>query len=255
MVSDETKKQLERLLAIQNAYKPNDAVLALAATKTVVCFVGASSVGKTTLMDALSSQPGYGKTHNFTSRPPRPEDDPSRYYYFDHTDKGLGEIFDRISSRELLQYNINPYNLFVYGSAIEGYTYSVNLCDIFSSSIDGFRNLGFGKLYVFSTVTDPKSWLRRFNARFSADHTQRTARLQEAVASLTWSLAQTNPDHRWVINPEGNIAIAAQSVIDCINGTCNSAEQTEAKRLAAACLKAVQEQLVQSLLTEEQYHD
>ena len=243
MISHSTEVRLRRLLAAQPSYKPTRAVLDRAQQTTVLCFVGASSMGKTTLMEVLArSTNDYGITKNFTSRAPRSEDTAERYTYFVHSDAGLRPIFDRIKSHELLQYNIHPYSLHVYGSEIEGYPHHYNMGDIFCSSIEGFRHLGFKQLYVFSVISEANVWLRRFNKRFPPSHPQRTARLQEAVSSLTWSLDQTALDHTWIINREDACSEAATDVQRIVNG--ETIDQTEARQLAQACLQTAQHLLL-----------
>lgn len=243
-LSLETETTLRRLLTEQPTYKPVAAVLEKLQYISFSCFVGATCMGKTTLMDALVAfRPDfYGKTRNFTTRPPREDDDPRRYYYYEHTDAGLAEILAKIDAHKNLQHNINPYTLTMYGSEVGDYPHPMNVGDIFASSIDGFRQLGFGKLYIFSVVTEPEAWLARIEERFPVGHPSRQARLQEAADSLTWSLAQTAPDHAWVINPPNDIQVAVASVDSTIRGEI-SHDQPEARRLAEQCLKKVTELL------------
>lgn len=243
-LSTETEATLRRLLAEQPTYKPVPAVLEKLQHISFVCFVGATCMGKTTLMDALVALDSsrYGKTRNFTTRPPRPDDDPKRYYYFKHSDAGLAPILKRIAQHENLQHNINPYTLTMYGSEIGDYPHAYNLGDIFSSSIDGFRQLGFGELRIFSVVTRPNAWIKRIEERFPVGHPNRQARLQEAVDSLTWSLTQDSPDHAWVINPPEHIETAVTAVDSVIRGKKPS-HQDEAKQLAEECLAKVKQLL------------
>lgn len=206
----------------------------------MLCFVGASCMGKTTIIEAVQAlDPMFGITHNITSRPPRAGDG-DRYDYYAHTDEGLAPLLHQIETGQLFQYNINPFSLIVYGSTIDGYPHRYNMGDIFASSIDGFRGLGFGKLYVLSVVAKPDIWLRRLNERFPAGHPDRPARIQEAAASLGWSLAQTNPDHRWVIN-EGEARTAATDVISFVRGEKPlGSDQARARYLAVRCLRTVE---------------
>ena len=244
MLSARTKARLHKLAAEQPTYRPNTATLEQLRHILFVCFVGAGGMGKTTLMDELVQlDPSrYGKTRNFTSRPPRADDDPKRYYYYPHTDAGLAPVLARIAAHENLQYNINLFSDYIYGTEIADYPHPYNLGDIWSSSIEGLRQLGFGELHIFSIVTDPASWQQRFDSRFPPGHSLREARLKEAAQSLEWSLAQTSPDHTWVINRDGAIRDAAVSVDSTIRGEA-PAPQTEARALAEQCLKRAEELL------------
>lgn len=240
MISSDTEKLLRRLLTEQPVYKPDQSTLNKIHKITMLCFVGATSMGKTTIMQILEQQNAdFGITKNFTSRQPRTEDDPKRYTYFEHSDTGLKPILSRIASRELLQYNIHPYSLHVYGSEVEGYSHKFNMGDIFYSSIDGFRQLGFQKLYVFSVITEPEAWRARFEQRFPAGHAHRQARLAEAISSIKWSLAQNADDHIWIVNRDGDADKAARSVLNLINGIRPS--QDEARQLAEECLEKIRE--------------
>jgi len=239
MISRETEELLRRLLAEQPTYKPTRAVLEQLKHITMLSFVGASSMGKTTIMELLAKNgAGYGITKNFTSRPPRAEDTPNRYVYFEHSDAGLKPILDRITSHELLQYNIHPFSLHVYGSEIEGYPHKYNMGDIFYSSIDGFRQLGFQELHVFSVITEPAMWLARFDERFPSDSPQRQARLAEAISSLEWSLSQTATAHTWIIDRDGECEMAAADIRRVISG--QTIKQVEARKLADECLAVIQ---------------
>jgi energy-coupling factor transporter ATP-binding protein EcfA2 len=244
MISEQTEATLRRLLAEQPHYKPTATILKKLEAVHFLCFVGATCMGKTTLMDALVAYnpERYGKTRNFTSRPPREDDDPRRYYYYEHSDGGLAPVLERIATHENLQHNINPYTLIMYGSEIGDYPHPYNLGDIFSSSIDGFRQLGFGELRIFSVVTDAEHWVRRIEERFPAGHPSRQARVQEAVDSLTWSLAQKDTDHSWVISPPEHIETAVTSVDSAIRGETPH-DQAEARRLAEECLEKAKELL------------
>lgn len=240
MISRETEELLRHLLAKQPVYKPSDDVLKQLQEITMLCFVGATCMGKTTVMQLLAqTDQAYGITRNFTSRSPRVEDDASRYVYFEHSDTGLRPILDRIASRELLQYNIHPFSLHVYGSEVEGYPHRYNMGDIFYSSITGFRQLGFKKLYVFSIITEPASWQRRFEARFPEGNPHRSARLAEAIESLEWSLSQTVADHIWVINRDDACQAAVHTVQQAMSGQLG--DQTEARQLAESCLALIRE--------------
>lgn len=242
MLSKQTEQYIDGLLTTQTTYRPNPTVLNQVKRVTLVCFVGAASMGKTTIMDALVAlEPSrFGKTKSFTTRPPRADDDTRRYYYFDHTEEGLAPVFKQIQDRELLQYNIDPFSRYIYGSEITGYNHPYNLADIWSTSIEGFRQLGFGKLYICSVITEPDKWLARFNERFAPDNPLRQARLKEAVASLEWSLAQTNCDHCFIINRTSKAA-AADMTHHFIAG--DVVKQPEAREIAQRCLEQAKKEL------------
>jgi guanylate kinase len=245
MVSAHTTARLRQLLDAQPAYHPHVAITQQLQHITVIGFVGASCMGKTTVMQALVARDPtmYGEFVTFTSRSPRPGDNTDRYHYYAHTDEGLRDLLGKIERREVVQYNVNPFSMYVYGSDVTGYSHPINVGDIFASSINDFRGAGFGRIQVFSVITNPNTWLTRFNSRFPVDSPERQARLQEAVASLRWSLSQGSPDHSWVINDSNPQAIA-KTVDDCIKRALSDpATQTAAHRLAKDCLTQIQAML------------
>lgn len=239
MISHETEELLWRLLAEQPSYKPIATIRKQIADVEVICFVGASCMGKTTLMQQLvAKDSAYGEFVVFTSRQPRPEDNQARYTYYAHDDEGLHPLLERIKRREVLQYNINPFNLHVYGSEVTGYTHRYNIGDIFSSSIDGFRQIGFKKVTVISVITTPAAWRRRFDERFPVGNPHRQARLLEAASSIKWSLTQTRAEHAWVINRDGESATALDDVQNILVG--KSVQDDTARQLATDCLSLVE---------------
>lgn len=242
MISRETEERLRRLLEAQPTYVANQSVTDQIHGKSVVGFVGATCMGKTTIMQALiaSDPKTFGEFIVFTSRAPRENENQSRYTYYDHTDEGLAELLDRIEKHEVLQYNINPFSLYIYGSEATGYPHPQNLGDIFASSIEGFRQTGFGHFQAISIVTDPELWRQRLDERFPAGHPGRKARLQEAISSLEWSLAQKNSEHAWVINT-GSPERGAESVKRTLTGRID--DQAYARHLAQGCLNHAKEAL------------
>lgn len=238
MISEETEERLRRLLAAQPTYEPKQSVLAAIAQRTVVCFVGATGMGKSTIMQRLADEDSrYGQRHNFTSREPRDSDSLGSYTYYPHTDAGLAKLLDRIEHNEVLQYNINPYSLLLYGSEGDGYPFEINMGDMVPNTVDGFRNLGFKSVQVLSVVTEPGSWLERFDARFPLGDKGRDARRLEAIHNLEWSLAQTNPDHAWVINRDDELDTAVSMAKRALDG--RATHQAEARGMAEACLTTI----------------
>lgn len=243
MISSKTELLLKQLMAEQDSYTPTATVSRQIAGKTLICFVGASCMGKSTIMEgllALNSK--YGVFRTIASRDPRPDDKPGRYTYYPHTDEGLQPLLAKIQNHELLQYAVIPGSLSLRGSEASGYPYQYNLGDILSNAMPTYRKLGFGRLDVLSVVCEPATWHSRFDSRFPAGHPDRTARLQEAIASLQWSLAQTDDDHHWIINAEGKLETAVQTSNDAIL-LRHYPDQAAAQTMARQCSSLAQELL------------
>ena len=236
MISEATQRLLQKLHQLQNDYQPAPATSAELSTKTLIMIVGATCVGKNTIMQALaSSDPQFSIAGTFTSRPPRADDDPAAYTYYDHTDEGLQPILERIAEKKVVQYAVNPHSLFLYGSEPNDYSSDFAIRDVFSSAVEGFRQLGFKYTPTVTLVTQPDVWRSRFDVRFPVGHPDRTARRDEAVDSLGWSLSQSD-DHYWVENVDGQPELAANEIKAIALG--ESQGQPQARALAEACLKA-----------------
>jgi guanylate kinase len=239
-LSPATLAELDRLYAIQNSYRPSEAIAAQLAGKTILMLVGPTCAGKNTVMEAVTkADERFKVVGTFTSRDPRPSD--QNYTYYQNTDQGLQPILADIAKRRVVQYAVNRHAHLLYGSSPTDYAGEFNLADVFSSAVDQFQQLDFSHTLVISVATDPAAWLRRFNERFPAGHPQRAARRSEAIESIKWSLNQTASDHYWIVNTDNRPIIAAQAVIALAEG---NGPRTQAHTLAQAMLKTVQETTV-----------
>ncbi len=236
MLSDQTIQTLNQLHEVQDTYRPNPDITAQLSDKTIIMVVGATCQGKNLIMDTIVKlDERFHMAHTRTSRPPRTGDEPGRYTYFENSDEGLRPVFEAIEDHTMVQYAVNPYSQMIYGSMLSDYPTEYNLADIISSAVDNFRHLGFKQTITISIVSDPASWLKRFEERFPVGDAQRKGRKDEAIESLTWSLAQEN-DHYWVHNVDGQPELAAEQVIAIAEGTGSG--KPEARELAQACLEA-----------------
>jgi guanylate kinase len=122
MLSDQTIQKLNQLHREQDSYEPSLDIADKLAGKTIVMLVGATGQGKNRIMETVASLDGRFKiTGNRTSRAPREDDDHTRYTYFQNTDEGLASVFQSIDQRQMVQYAVNPYSQFIYGSTIDDY--------------------------------------------------------------------------------------------------------------------------------------
>lgn len=238
MLSEQTIQTLNQLHEAQESYRPNADITAQLSDKTIVMMVGATCQGKNLIMDTvIKLDERFHMAHTRTSRPPRTGDEPGRYTYFENSDEGLRPVFEAIENHSMVQYAVNFYSQLIYGSMLSDYPTEFNLADVISSAVDNFRHLGFKRTIAISVVSEPASWLKRFEERFPAGDAQRKARKDEAIESLTWSLAQDH-DHYWVHNVDGQPEMAAEQVIAIASGTGEG--QPETRELAQACLEAAQ---------------
>jgi len=236
MLSDQTIQTLNQLYAGQETYEPSLDTADKLASKTIIMMVGATCQGKNLVMDtATKLDERFIVAGTRTSREPRDGDDRGRYTYYQNSDEGLQPVFESIAEHTMVQYVVNPYSQLIYGSTVEDYPAEYNLADVFSSGVNNFRRLGFKRALVVTLVSEPSSWLKRFDERFPQGDSQRQARKDEAIESLTWSLSQQR-NHYWVRNVDGQPEVAAQEVINIALGTSDG--QLDARKLAEACLEA-----------------
>lgn len=237
-LSATTVQLIDELHEQQAVYRPSKAVSDQLADKTLIMLVGATCMGKGTVMQLVAqTQPDIDVVGTITTRPPRP-DDVVRYTYYDQTNEGLQPLFDRIKQGELVQYVVNPYNKHIYASDIDDYPGEICIGDYFSTVVKPYKTYGFKQIIPITVVTDPTSWRRRFELRFPEGHADRLARLQEAQQSLDWSLAQTE-EHFWAVNRDGDSKTAVQDILDALADKSDNA--AEARALAQDCLTLIKQ--------------
>lgn len=242
MLSEETKRHIEELLAGQDAYRPSDSTQAALSGKTLIMLVGPTGAGKSTVMREVTKlDPSVSIVGTITTRPPRPDDQLSRYTFYKHTDEGLQPLFDDIAAGRLVQYVVNPYSRYLYGSSLSDYPAAVSIGDYFSSVVEDFDTYGFGRIIPITLVTDVQSWQRRFDERFPVDHPQRSSRRSEAITSLTWSLGEHKTPHHFVCNPDGSPGAAARDIVAILGG--RMPDQATARRIAAECLETIRKEI------------
>lgn len=238
MLSLDTQATIDALHLAEATYRPAADVTAHLSSKQLIMLVGATCMGKGTVMELVAAQQStISVVHTITTRPPRP-DDADRYTYYEQTDAGVAPLLARIQDHELVQYAVNPYNHHIYASALSDYPGTVCIGDYFSTVVEPYRQFGFQRVLPITVITDPASWQQRFEVRFPPNHKDRLPRLQEAEQSLSWSLDQ-GVEHHWAINHDSEANSAALQVIDAFEGTSTS--NTEAIQLANDCLRRIQE--------------
>src|SRR3954470_3290772 len=103
MLSPDTKDLLARLYSQQHDYRPAPAIAEQLYNKTVVMLVGASCMGKNTVMEAACAiDSRFQISGRFTSREPRDSDNPDEYVYYPNTDEGLAPLLQRIVDRQVV---------------------------------------------------------------------------------------------------------------------------------------------------------
>lgn len=234
------KTQLQELSKNENKYFPNAKISEQLQQKVLIMVIGPAAVGKSSVMNkVIGLHSDFARVSGFTSRQPRPNDEPELYEYVAHTEASLEPVFREIERGELVQYAIHPTSQELYATRIEDYKGTYNLKDIFASVAEGLKKLPFKKTVTIGLVVNSQAWQEWFNERYPAHSSERTKRLEEAVLSLKWLLNQPAGEVLWVENKPGELAQSAEQLIGlCLNITKpNPAAETLAKQ----CLeKAIQ---------------
>ncbi len=243
MISAETEARLRRLREQETAYLPIPEEAAKIAGKILVCFTGATGMGKSSIMAGLAELHPmlYGEFNTIVTREPRSTDNKDHYTYYPHTDEGLAPLLAQIEAHRILQYVVLPGSLSLRATAASSYPHPINLGDIVPQAFPTFDRLGFGRIPKLSIVTEPHAWHKHLDERFPVNHSDRSARLQETITNLGWSISQTaESGHGWIINHEGRLAEAVEAADLAIQrGTFTN--QEEARALGMACLSLAQE--------------
>lgn len=166
-------------------YKPSPATIAQISKVKIVLVVGASGVGKTTLMDSLS----LPYVASDVTRAPRPgEKDGKDYFFRNDYDRILTEITDG----SFVQVAISPdgelYSTRSTSYPVEGWA-SIS---VVSDVVPIFRTLGFAQtLTAFITPPTYDDWMLRLGAH-DIDATLLNSRMAEARRSFGFALTDQN---------------------------------------------------------------
>lgn len=214
MLSQDLITEIMRLEATQNDYLPNADIADKLQDKTLVLLVGASCVGKSTVMEkVVELDDRFGITGSFTTREPRHDGGSKTYTYIPHTDDGLQELFRRIHRHEIVQYAVHPTTKHFYGSELAHYPKQYNLLDMLATNVAGMRRLPFHACKTVGLVVEPSQWSYWFDIRFPEGHPDRHKRRDEAILSFRWLLGQPPDAITWIINGPGLLDTAAKEVI------------------------------------------
>jgi ribose 1,5-bisphosphokinase PhnN len=203
VISAHTEQILHELRGLEQHQQPSEHMRQMLRDITLVGIVAPSASGKNMLIDTmLDTHKSWHYVPSVTTRPKQERDTPGSYRaYIPHDDSGIAAIYNDVVSGRLLQFAMHPLTNHIMATYLADYSGAVNLKDLYASSVDSFRKLGFGRLVVVSLVTPYDLWKPRFDARFPVNDTDRAKRLAEAASSTNWSQKQANAtDHLYLVN-------------------------------------------------------
>ncbi len=168
--------------------------------------VGTSGVGKSAIARHICETYPEDCTSptSFTTRSPRPDDASDAYRFLSH------EEVASLKPTDIVQYIQHPDGN-LYGTLIDEYRSRISVIDAMTSSVDDFRNAGFGRVAVFGIIASSPELQRRLDRRYPPDHPARIPRLTEALTCLLW--LQDNPDVSLILNDAPTNGPAAAEVM------------------------------------------
>jgi ribonuclease HI len=233
MLSHDTQARLDQARLHENDYRPNDEICRQIGDKVLIMVVAPAAVGKTTVMDrAVQLNDEFARVPIFSTREPRPDDEPGMFRLSPHEDNHVAQLLDKFETRQVVQYAIHPTQGTIYGTEARDYPARYNLLATLSTVVDGLRKLPFEQTHTIGLITDSAHWQKWFNDRYPANHPERGKRAREAVQSLEWLLS--DQETLWLYNRPDELDETAQDLIDIVQGTTEPADL----RLQAAQLLA-----------------
>lgn len=218
MISADVQTRLDAARAAEGSYSPNAAVAREINNKALVMLVGPVAIGKSYIMNHLvKTDPAFGRVPVFTTRDPRPDDEPGMFETRPHSDESVCGLLDEIDAQNVVQYAIHPTTGRIYGSLPRHYSRPYNLLATLSNVVEPMRKLPFQKTVVIGLSAKPKDWQTWFEARYPTETPEKTKRLSEAALSLEWLLM---PEHNdfvcWVTNTPNDPNLTTKDVINIV---------------------------------------
>jgi hypothetical protein len=213
---------------LARSYRPPEAVAEQLRDKSIVCLVGPTAVGKSTIIqEIVRERPNdFHAVQTLTTRPPSNRDD-GLMRHIPHDTTGFGYLRESMKSGNLVQIKRHDTTGYYYATELSDYTKPYNLLATLSSEVGKFRSLPFGYKATVGIAANPKFvWIPWLQHRFPTPDTWPEAqkRLAEARNSLDWLLHDS--EAMWVENiRDDNVGAvkAAHRVIGLVSSDLDSA--------------------------------
>lgn len=233
---------IAELKKLEKNYEPNHIAAKALRSKNLVFFVGPARVGKSTLMNELVGlDERFARIGGFTTRDPRPDDEPELYRYLPYNDESFVQILAQVNVGTLVQYAVHPTTGNVYATELSDYAGQFNCKDVLGHAMVGFRALPCATSYTFSIVCEPAQWLKRLTDSYKDESDPDLhKRIAEAKINLQWSLQDT--ETIWIDNSDGNLAKAAKEILKITTGAAEPSknQQSQRRNTAKLMLKKLQ---------------
>jgi guanylate kinase len=208
--------RLEQAEAEASSYQPAKNITTSIKDKSLVMLVAPAATGKSFVINEIVKQADdFHAMPIFTTRNPRPDDDPRYFRIIPHTEKRLSKLLDDIEARQVVQYVVHPTTKRVYGTTVEDYPGKFNLLATLSGAVSSLQNLPFASTHVIGLTAEPAVWKRWFLTRYPEASEERGKRLKEAILSLEWLIEHHKAVH-WTINRPNAASTVATSIINAV---------------------------------------
>lgn len=182
--------------------------------KTLVMLISPSAMGKSTIVhETLARDTRFRRVRSFTTRPPRPNDEPNQFFYFSDEQlesmRNAGNIISEVTF---------PTTGQTYGTIAESYAGDYCVLETLANSVEQYRGLDFARSVAISITADAKTWRQRFLDRYPEPTEDALKRLNEARLSVQWSLSQST-DHAWLLNNTPADTVARKLIEIVVDGT------------------------------------
>lgn len=202
-------------------YQAPAQVLARISDVDLLMVVGASGVGKTSIIKRL----GIPYVPTDTTRPKRPGEVEGMDYFF-HDD--YAQLAEEIKSRQFVQVAVGPTGDF-YGTRASLYPQlGLAVLGVLAEEVPRIRTLGFNETQtVYITPPSFLEWMDRLG-RISFDRDQLLGRLKESKRSYNFAL--NDPQTHFILND--NLEAAIHQVSTLLNGKIEPDRESRAREEA-----------------------
>ncbi|HET7827528.1 MAG TPA: hypothetical protein VFK97_01530 [Candidatus Saccharimonadales bacterium] len=223
MTRDDFLKLLPELV---KDYQPQPEALARIANVDLLMVVGATGVGKTSIIKRLD----IPFVITDTTRPARPEEIDGSDYNF-RTD--YDQVVADVKARKFVQVAIGPAGDFYATQAIAYPEVGFAVYAIVSDVIPQFRRLGFNEVIsAFITPPDFLEWMSRID-RHNNESDQLAQRLDEAKRSFNFAL--NDKLTHFILNDDLDMAVRQTEML--LNGKTDSVRESQARQSAERIYK------------------
>lgn len=218
MTKEELLAQLPEL--VKN-YQPSSSVASQIKNVSLLIVVGASGVGKSTLIKKLS----IPFVPSDTTRNPRSgEEDGRDLYFLSNYDK----LVEDIKTGQFVQVAIGPAGDFYATKAASYPVQGIAVLPVVADVVPVFRQLGFkNTVTVFITPPTYDEWMRRMSEH-GIEQSQLDGRLAEALRSFNFALNDSQT--HFILNDEVDKAVFQLS--ELVQGRIQAPREMEARKAA-----------------------